>query len=45
MTKLSTVVLLVGIVLYFTGKQETVSIVMVLGGLGLALGIALSNKR
>jgi LPXTG-motif cell wall-anchored protein len=36
----------VGIVLYFTGKQNTVSIVlMVLGGLGLIAGIYISNRR
>jgi hypothetical protein len=46
MSKLSIVLLLVGIVLYFTGKQEIVSIaLMVLGGLGLIAGIYLSNRR
>jgi hypothetical protein len=46
MTKLSIVLLLVGIVLYFTGKQAIVSVVlMALGGLGLIVGIYLSNRR
>jgi LPXTG-motif cell wall-anchored protein len=46
MSKLSIVLLLVGVVLYFTGKQNTVSIVlMALGGLGLLAGIYISNRR
>jgi hypothetical protein len=46
MTKVTTVCLLVGIVLYFTGKQDIIAIIlMVLGGLGLIGAIIWSNQR
>lgn len=46
MTKVATVALLVGIVLYFTGQQNVIAIaLMVLGGLGLIGAIIWSNRR
>jgi hypothetical protein len=46
MTKVSTVVLIIGIVLYFTGQQNAIGItLMVLGGLGLIGALVWSNKR
>jgi hypothetical protein len=46
MTKVATVIILIGIVLYLTGQQNSVGItLMVLGGLGLIGAIIWSNKR
>jgi hypothetical protein len=46
MTKVAAVILLIGVVLYFTGQQNTIGItLMVLGGLGLIGAIIWSNKR
>jgi hypothetical protein len=46
MTKFSIVLLLIGVVLYFTGQQNTIAIVlMALGGIGVIAGIYLSNQR
>lgn len=46
MTKVATVALLVGVVLYFTGQQNVIAIaLMVLGGLGLIGAIIWSNRR
>jgi hypothetical protein len=46
MTKVSIVCLLVGVVLFFTGQQNTIGIVLMsLGGLGLIGAIIWSNKH
>ena len=46
MTKVATVCLLIGVVLYFTGQQNAIGIaLMVLGGLGLIGAMIWSNKR
>ncbi len=46
MTKVSTVALLIGIVLFFTGQQRAIAIaLMVLGGLGLIGAIIASNRQ
>jgi hypothetical protein len=45
-TKVAIITLLVGIVLYFTGQQNTIAIVlMVFGGLMLIGAAIWSNKR
>jgi len=46
MTKVSTVCLIIGIVLFATGQQNTIGIaLMVLGGIGLIGAIIWSNKH
>jgi LPXTG-motif cell wall-anchored protein len=46
MIKVSTVCLLVGVVMFFTGHQTTMAVALImLSGLGLVAGIILSNKR
>jgi len=46
MTKVTIVTLLIGIVLYFTGQQNTIAILlMIFGGFGLIGAIIWSNKQ